>query len=255
MFKKVISRIRQPEAIPQLWGWPLPFWLLVGYVVANLVGLLMVTTQRDDELTNPDATSLVIAGLISCVMLGWSIYQNVRLAVAEHNEQHKKELLNIPAALALRPSQSRPLWLIALWSLAAVVTLDALAVILGRSISDYPLGFDRISGASWLTWVLAGVWVIGLRPIGEELLFRGILYPVLARRLGDQWIAVLVTTILFVVFYLALAFDVYWGLVYPLVLGLAAGMARAHTQSTWGAVVAHMMFGAFLLLSALVNLV
>lgn len=254
MFKNIIQRIRQPETFAQLWGLPLPFWLLVSYVVANLVGLLMVTTWREVELTDPDAASLMLAGILGCVMLGWGVLQNVRLALIEYNEQHKKHPLTFQSVLALNPSRSRPFWLIALWAFGAAVTLDAVAVVLGRSITDYPLGFDRIGGADWLTWGLAALWVIGLRPLGEELLFRGILYPVLARRLGDQWVAVLATTGLFVVFYLAQAFDAYWGLAYPLVLGLMAGIARAHTQSTWGAIVTHAMFGAFLLLSALVNL-
>lgn len=254
MFKKIIWHIRQPETFPQLWGFPLPFWLLMSYVVATLVGLLMVTTWREDELANPDATSLIIASLLGCLLLIWSIVQNVRLAIHEHNAQHKNDSLTLQTALALTPSRSRPLWLVALWAFAAAVTLDASAVILGRSITDYPLGFDRISGAGWLTWLLAAIWAIGLRPLGEEWLFRGILYPVLARRLHDQWYAVLAATGLFVAFYLAQVVDVYWGLIYPLILGLVAGMARAHTQSTWGAVVAHLMFGVFLLLSALVNL-
>ncbi len=264
MFKTFLHYVRQPETQPILWRWPLPFWLTVSYIVATLTSLLMVTTWREDSLDNPEAISLIVAGIIGGLFTIWAIIQNMRSAIIDEREKSSKRAatLSIARLLNLNESRSRPLWIGWLVALAIVIILDALALILGRPETSYPVGLDRIQGATWTTWLLAATLFIVVRPLAEELIFRGILYPVLARSLGDNLRAAMGAAALFTILYLVQVFNTdlgwdvtYWGLIYPFVLGTTAGLLRAHTKSTWSAVGAHAMFGLFLILSALVTLV
>lgn len=262
MFKMILWRVRQPESQAVLWGFPLPVWLTVTYVITTLVGLLMVTTWREDSLSDPDAASLILAGIIGGALTVWAVFQNVRQAIIEAKETSKKkaETPNVQDLLSLKESQSRPLWIVWLIAFAVAVTLDTVAVLLGKPQNSFMPGLDRISGASWATWVLAALLYVIVRPAAEELIFRGILYPVLARRLSDNVQAVAASAGLFTLLHLGQVFNenlgwqvTYWGLVYPLVLGWVAGIARAHTKSTPAAIGTHAMFGLFMVLNALVT--
>lgn len=262
MIKSLFSRVRRPEPHEPLWNWPLPFWLAVSYLIATLTGLLMITTWREDDLSDPDAPSLILASIIGGVVTLWVIRQNIVAAIIEAREQSGKEVesLTIAKPLNLNESYSRPLWLVWLIALSVVVAMDAVALILGKPSTSLPVGLDRIEDVGWTTWMLAALLFVLVRPLVEELIFRGILYPVAARALNDNWLGVAVTAAFFMLFYLVQVFNTdlgwgvaYWGLIYPFVLGMTAGLARAHTKSTWGAVGTHAMFGLFVILSALVT--
>ncbi|NDJ86096.1 MAG: CPBP family intramembrane metalloprotease [Chloroflexi bacterium] len=262
MLRSAILRIRQGEARPVLWRWPLPFWITVSYLVAMLTALLMVTTWREDDLMNPDATSILLAGIIGGLLALWLAIRNIQAALidAETTSKQRQDDLTVSRLLALEESRTRPLWIVWLMALATIILIDALALVAGKPASNLPIGLDRIDSAAWETWFLALILFAGVRPITEELIFRGILYPALARWLDNNLLAALATAALFTIFYLLQVLNadlgwttIYWGFIYPLTLGLTASLARAHTKSTWAAVGSHVMFGLFLVLSAMVT--
>lgn len=261
MFKVLIQRIRLPEPQQPLWRLPLPFWVLVTYVIAILGGILMVATWRDDDITNPDATSLMAAGIIGGLLTIWAVIQNIRAAIIDVEESGKKQdkPFTVNGLLALHESRSRPFWVVWLTALIMVIALESLSLVLGRPATSFPIGLDRIEGAGFSAWVLAGVLLIIIRPIAESLVFCGLLYPIFAKLLSDNLRAAFATSACVAIFYLVQVFNtdlgwsvLYWGAVYPLVLGLTIAIARAHTKSTIAAIGSHAMFGIFLYLSALV---
>lgn len=261
MFKVLIQRIQLPESQQPLWRWPLPFWVLVSYIIATLVGVLMVTTWREDDISNPDAISLLAAGIIGSLLTIWAIVQNIRAAIidVEQSTKQQNKPLTLSGLLALRESRSRPLWVIWLTALIMVIAIESLALVIGRPTTSFPLGLDRIDGAGFSAWVLAGALLIIIRPIAEGLIFCGLLYPVLAKLLSDNLKAAFVTAGCMTLFYAVQVFNtdlgwnvLYWGIVFPFVLGLTITLVRAHTKSTIAAIGSHAMFGLFIFISALV---
>lgn len=261
MFKVLIQRIRLPESQQPLWRWPLPFWVLVSYLVATLVGVLMVTTWREDDISDPDATSLLAAGIIGGLLTIWAVIQNIRAAIIEVEQSGRKQdkPLTVAGLLSLRESRSRPMWVVWLTALVVVIAVESLSLVIGRPTTSFPLGLDRIEDAGFSAWVLGGALFIIIRPIAETLIFCGLLYPVLAKILDDNLRAAFTTAGCFAVYYLVQVFNtelgwsvMYWGLVYPFALGLTISLVRAHTKSTIAAIGSHAMFGLFIFLSALV---
>lgn len=105
--------------------------------------------------------------------------------------------------------------------------------------------------------LLAGVFLIGVQPLVETLIFFGILLPTLRGAMGP-WPGLLTTSIGFAGFHLliygtALAANLplWYGFVLPLVLGLGLAMVRVWANSTRAAAVAYIGAGiTFLLISA-----
>ena len=262
MIKNILKFVREPEPTQPLWGLPLPFGLTIAYVIAYLTALLSVTTWREDELTSPDGVSIIAAGILGGLLTIWFIRQNIRSAIIDIETQSKgKKSLKVAEALSMQESQSRELWLVWLAALSIAIALDAFALLV-QPETTFPVGIDRLGdNIAWSTWLLVfGLFVI-VRPIAEEFIFRGVLYPVLAQRFQDNFVAIYITAFLFTIYYFVQVFEtdlrwgiVYWGLIYPFILGITAGIARAHTKSTWGAIGTHMMFGFFLFLKALLTL-
>jgi membrane protease YdiL (CAAX protease family) len=82
---------------------------------------------------------------------------------------------------------------------------------------------------------LVSVLVIAVLPgLCEELVVRGIFLPSLVRRLGQAWIAILISALLFAVIHL----DAYRFL-FTFVLGVIFGFLRLASGSLWPSVVAH----------------
>ncbi|MBI5929198.1 MAG: CPBP family intramembrane metalloprotease [Chloroflexi bacterium] len=258
MIKSILKRVRLPEPNLPPWGLRLVFGTIVMFVVASFLGLLITTTIREDSLTDAEAPSIIMGGAIGCVMALTLAYQYSSGVVLKKQESSKNYKQTVAQSLGLIPSQSRPLWITSLAALAVAIALDTVSLILGKSDTSLPLGLDRIDGANTLTWVVAALLFIVLRPAAEELIFRGILYPVLVKRTKDNLQAVGLAAVIFALFYFIQAFTwniswqvTYWSLLYPLILGLTAGIIRAHTKSTTAAILASAMFGLFLMMKTL----
>ena len=121
------------------------------------------------------------------------------------------------------------------------------------------LGVDlQASGAA--TWVFAVALMLAAQPIAEELVFRGVAFPVLRTMLG-AWLGLITCAAVYVIFHL-LAYPpdyvgvtgitpIWYGLALPFLDGVIISAVRAHTGSTRAAVAAHVAFGLFALVKAL----
>ena len=92
---------------------------------------------------------------------------------------------------------------------------------------------------TWLDRAVMGVVAIGIAPVGEELLFRGILYPAI-RQAGFPGVALWGTSLLFA------AIHVNLGIFVPLLL-LALVLAQLYerTGNLLAPLAAHVLFNAF----------
>ena len=92
---------------------------------------------------------------------------------------------------------------------------------------------------TWLDRAVMGVVAIGIAPVGEELLFRGILYPAI-RQAGFPGVALWGTSLLFA------AIHVNLGIFVPLLL-LALVLAQLYerTGNLLASFAAHVLFNAF----------
>jgi membrane protease YdiL (CAAX protease family) len=122
------------------------------------------------------------------------------------------------------------------------------------------LGVDLQAGGL-AAWVFAIAFMLLAQPIAEELVFRGVAFPVLRTMLG-AWLGLIACAALYAVFHL-LAYPpdyvgvtgitpIWYGLALPFLDGLIISAVRAHTGSIRAAVAAHIAFGLFALVKALV---
>ena len=180
MIKSILQWSRRPEPTNPPWGTSLPILLIVAYFVAKLVGLLATVTWREENFTDASALSLFLGGIIGSVPVIWLILQIVRNAIRAEAYISRQPPRLITDVLRLTASQSRPLWLVWLSGLAAIIILDIIALIVGEPTDSLPLGLDRMDGVSAATWLTAVALFLLVMPLIEEIIFRGMLYPALA---------------------------------------------------------------------------
>jgi membrane protease YdiL (CAAX protease family) len=121
------------------------------------------------------------------------------------------------------------------------------------------LGVNLRAGAV-AEWIFAVIFMLAAQPISEELVFRGVAFPVLRTALG-AWIGLIICAAVYALFHL-LAYPpnyvgvagitpIWYGLILPFLDGLIISMIRAHTGSTRAAIAAHAAFGLFAVVKAL----
>ncbi|MET8049949.1 MULTISPECIES: CPBP family intramembrane glutamic endopeptidase [unclassified Streptosporangium] len=135
-----------------------------------------------------------------------------------------------------------PKWLLIAVALAAgclavILTFDTVVATLFPGIDDAQ-GQLRASAAGGLA-TLVGTIAFGgvLTPLGEELLFRGILTRFFQR--WGTWVAVLASALIFALWHGI-------NLVFPsaLVVGLCCGWLLCRTKSVWPGVVLHIVYNS-----------
>lgn len=161
--------------------------------------------------------------------------------------------------LRLQPTTT-PIPLILFIGVGFAVTFDLIGLAATGVFAPAPelLAFDA-RAMSILDWLLAIAFMVMAQPIAEELVFRGVTFPVV-RTLMGAWGGLIVAALLYALFHL-LAYPapvdtepltgLYYGLIQPFLAGIVIGAARAYTGSTRGAIVAHAAFGLFAVLKLL----
>ncbi|NJL92602.1 MAG: CPBP family intramembrane metalloprotease [Anaerolineae bacterium] len=249
--QRFIQRVRTPEAFPAPpWGVPLGLGLGLAYLVVIFAAVLLVATLTDAD--SEDLASATLAGghLLACLVMLLLFWQYTSLALSG-SEPPNAPTLDYRQALRWGPSRSTPIGSVMLVSLALAAGLDTAGLVLGVPLDSLPTPLDDLPRAETGAFLAALVVVVVLRPLVEELIFRGVLYTTLRQRMS-VWAAVVLSSAIFAA--LHYAYDptyLWWGLVQPLVLGLVAGLVRASTQSTQAALASHAMFGFFVMLRAL----
>ena len=257
LIQRIINKIQRPEDINIVWGLGLPISLMIISFLTRPLGVSMVTALRDEDLATPSILALLWGGIIASLPILWLIVQFVGNANARHAEEERQPPLLFTDLLKLTESRTAPLWTVSAIGFIVIVLLDTLALIVGSEQESLILGLDRLGDATTATWLGTVLYFLVILPLMEELLFRGLLYPVLVQRMNHNLPAIGLTTLLFIGYYFLQVVDgalgwpvIYAGVIFPLVLGLTTGLVRAHTQSTLSAIGVHVAFNLFLILKA-----
>lgn len=258
MIQRILNKIQRPEDIKIVWGLGLPIVLIVLSLFTRSLGVLMVTSLRDEDFANPSILALFWGAIIASLPVFWLIVQMIGNANARHAEETRQPPYPIAELLKLTESHTAHLWTVSAIGLIVIILLDTFALIIGNEQESLILNLNRLADASTATWLGAIIFLMVIVPVLEELLFRGMLYPVLVQRTGNNLRAIGLTTALFIGYYFLQVADntwgwsvVYAGLIFPLVLSLTTGIIRAHTQSTISVIGTHMAFSLFLILKAI----
>ncbi len=223
-----IQHDQQPEIS---WGWfdivaVLGVMLIGTMLIATVLGLLVRFTplEMSDSLLSP-VGYLTAVGFMGMMLLG------VYLFAARRSSWR---------ALGLRPAPLRPLvatpFLVIVGFMAAALANLAIVRITGEEFENPQV--DALTGGQPLEPVqllLVLFLVSFLAPVGEELLFRGMLYPLLRRR----WGAIAAITANAVIFAGA---HLIWQL-FPalLVLGLLLAFLREWSNSIYPCILYHFL--------------
>jgi hypothetical protein len=219
---------QQPEIA---WGWfdivaVLGLMLIGTVLIATGLGLLVRFTplEMSDSLLSP-VGYLTAVGFMGTMILGVYLFAARRSGWG---------------ALGLRPAPLRPLvvtpFLVIVGFMAAALANLAIVRITGEQFENPQV--DALTGGQVLgpvELIMVLFLVSVLAPIGEELLFRGMLYPLLRR----QWGAVAAITANAVIFAGA---HLIWQL-FPalLVIGLLLAFLREWSKSVYPCILYHFL--------------
>lgn len=242
--------VHLPEDLRVPWGWLDLLGLLATFVVAILVsslaagaGLALVASARNTDpqqfFSQPTVRTLVLALQQTMTFALLFTYLFIRLRAAGANAFWRTlGWRSIPLGEGSRSA----IYLLSLFGGAALAMLVQFASLLYRPETPPPIEqFFRTRESIFLTMGLA----IGLAPLVEETIFRGFLYPVLARGLGI-YAGVLLTGTLFGLTHAAQLWGAWWQIFLLVLVGLAFTTLRAVAGSVTPAYFAHLGYNSTL---------
>ncbi|MBZ0296807.1 MAG: hypothetical protein K8L99_29875 [Anaerolineae bacterium] len=229
-------KIAQVESAPP-WG----FFTAVNTAFAAFVSFILIGTLFSLALFPNQPYSLLLAWSIGAVLT--IIYVNI-------SRRSDRE------ALRLEAGNSR-LLIILLVGLAMALTIDLIGLIITDVFVPTPelLGLV-VEDPGIISWLIAALFMLGLQPIAEQMVFSGVFFPA-ARHILGGWGGYIVTVGVYALFhYLVYGYPPVSGLwpsvISPLLAGFGIFAIRANSGSTRAAIVAQIGFGIFALLKLLV---
>lgn len=241
MFRRLLTCIRNPESTPA-WGLPSGLLLLGAAFAAIIIGSTI------GSLLFPQAQFILLSG--------WTIAAFITIAITLLNLSKPDQR----AALQLTQSGTFPGMLLLMFvGVGLAVTLDVILRAVTGAALPAPELMDIYFRAQFfqqpvqpVSWMLALVFMAALQPLAEELIFRGVLLPVLRSAIGS-WPGYLVNALLYAAFHMLLyppplpntAVAAWYGFIAPLAAGLIFGAVRLYSGSTRAAVLTHAAFGLF----------
>ena len=146
---------------------------------------------------------------------------------------------------AIRWNWPRAEWKLLAVGVAMLLGLSALENILPMP-KDTP--FDKLLERPRDAYLLAII-AVSLGPLVEELFFRGLFYPVVARRWGAAW-GVFLTALPFALMHMP-QYGYAWGaLLVVLIVGIVCGIVRAVTKSVGASFLVHVGYNGMQMLIA-----
>jgi len=241
----VLNRIRVIET-PPIWSTVSALLFAIVYGVVWIAAQTFAVTISGGDLNAPTPTGLALGVLIASALSALVVIQWVRRRLPD----------DWPRALHLETSHSIPLFAVILIGLGAAFAVDLIGVLLrlnGGQVVPPALIILADQNAPIVGWAIAAITAIVIQPIGEELIFRGLLYPSLAARFGNV-ASIVLTSLIYMAIMAVLAGPLPWyAIIQPLLMSLVVTTMRAHTQSTQMAIVTRAAFGLFLVLSPLIS--
>lgn len=198
--------------------WP-DLWLAAGVAIAlYAIGILLYLQLPDEEA--------VIKGLVLFAISGLAPSGGVLLMIA---------LRRRPATL-FGITRVAPRWLVIAFMIGiGVVALNlAVTTLVSMTTDAADLQSSYQSAATSGIAGFLGAVLLGavITPIGEELLFRGVLFTLLTRY--GVWVAAILSSIVF-----ALSHGLNLSTPVAVIVGLAAAWLMHKTKSVWPGVVVH----------------
>lgn len=228
---------------------PMPPWgylSALGAFVVMFLGILIGATIIATIFTDTSAPTLMVGWGIGMVITIFYIFSSHRRSPAEAD------------ALKMGTTSAR-LPIIALWSLGFAILFDIIgwAVVNNQTLASAELLSFSGQNISLVGWVIAGIFMILLQPLGEELVFRGLMFPAFRGMFG-AWVGFWMVVIFNALFHF-LAYQpatpnstilLWYGAGLPFLDAVIITGVRAYTGSTRASLVAHAVFGAFALIKA-----
>lgn len=203
--------------------WP-DFWITAGIAIALYVIAIALYRQMPD-------TPLAVEGLVLLAISGIVPLVSVLVMIAI-----RKRNLSL---FGIR--QVSPKWL----AVAFAVGIGVVVLNLGintliaaiTDVSNVQAGYQSAATSGIVGFL--GTILLGavLTPIGEELLFRGVLFTLLTRY--GVWLAAILSSVVF-----ALSHGINFATPVALTVGLAAAWLMHKTKSIWPGVVVHFVNNA-----------
>jgi membrane protease YdiL (CAAX protease family) len=222
----------EPRKRIYTWSWLDLILITLSSIAIILVGIFVYffsTGQQGflpGESAQPDiALSITVTALEALALIA-SVY-----FFAIYRRKISLEQLGL-RPLSLNWSIALTLITLAAIPFAALLTMLVL-VLLGRPMENPQLDFLIPEGLNWLGAIVMLVVVGVAAPIGEELVFRGVLYQLLRERWGI-WPAIFASSLLFALIHGDIAVGVS-----AFVLGLLLALAFEYSRSLWASILVH----------------
>ncbi|MDX2162439.1 MAG: CPBP family intramembrane glutamic endopeptidase [bacterium] len=234
----LIARIAQLEPAPP-WGWGAALGAAAIAVIAIIGASLFVAAVLGVESYT--------------IYLGWlaaGLLTAYWIASTRRGDRDRAAMRLIPSPVPL------PFLLFLMIGLAVSFDLISLGVT-GQFLPVMELFTFDITNAAALDWLFAVGFMVVAQPVGEELLFRGVLFPLMRAQFG-AWAGLLINAAAYGLFHLAMYTSqvgaveqgtlIWYGFALPFLDGLVFAAVRAYTGSTRAAIFAHAAFGLFAVL-------
>ena len=238
----IVQRIRARETPPN-WSLLLALFFILAFVILWIAGQFIAATLSGDF-----NSTLAVGALIGCVIVSAVIVHWARRRMPDHWIEE----------LRLRQPKRPPVYAVVLVGLGAAWAIDLIGVLLKiQGTQVVPPVVDVLRGPVNGTWIVAAILAIFAQPIAEGLIFCGLLYPALARDLGNNLLACIGVAVVYTLVSAAIlstGAEPWYLLVQPFLMLLVVALVRMYTQSTQSAIVARTLFGLFFVLAALLSL-
>lgn len=243
----LIARIRAVE--------PAPPWNLTSALIAMVVAILAF-------IGGTFAAEIWLSGQPTALIAGWVIGGIITIIFVLQSRKTPEQR----AALKLHPGGT-PLLFIIFISFGLALTIDLLSLLVTGQFLPAPVLLSAaVERDNTALLVISAVFLLLVQPIAEELVFRGIVFPVLRIGFG-AWPGLIAASAASGIFHLliypaayamvfpdATSFATLWHSgVNPLLAALIFGIVRAVTGSTRSAIAAHFAFGLFALFKLLIG--
>jgi membrane protease YdiL (CAAX protease family) len=209
-------------------------WIGLGIVVIFFAGFLLLGAWLGLAQLAPGETlqptieqTLALAALETIALVGAVYFLGMRRRGVTWT------------GIGLRPVSWLWIGIVTVVTLIAIPLTGLLTILilmaLGRPLDNPQLDFLIPEGLSWVS--AAGMVLLGgvAAPFGEELVFRGVLYPLLRNRWG-LWPGVLASSLIFAVIHGDIAVGVT-----AFVLGIILALVFEYSRSLWSAVLVHVL--------------
>jgi hypothetical protein len=209
-------------------------WIGLGIVVIFFAGFLLLGAWLGLAQLAPGETlqptieqTLALAALEAVALVGAVYFLGMRRRGVTWT------------GIGLRPVSWLWIGIVTVVTLIAIPLTGLLTILilmaLGRPLDNPQLDFLIPEGLSWVS--AAGMVLLGgvAAPFAEELVFRGVLYPLLRNRWG-LWPGVLASSLIFAVIHGDIAVGVT-----AFVLGIILALVFEYSRSLWSAVLVHVL--------------